>query len=84
MATLRERYSALTPRERDVLPLVVSGLLNKQAAAELEISEVTLQLHRRNVMQKMGAASLADLVRMAEKLRIPVTHSRRAVAGGDP
>ena len=54
MAALRERYSALTPRERDVLPLVVSGLLNKQAAAELGISEVTLQIHRRNVMQKMG------------------------------
>jgi FixJ family two-component response regulator len=74
---LRQRYASLSPRERDVLPLVVSGLLNKQAAAELEISEVTLQLHRRNVMQKMGAASLADLVRMAERLQIPVTHSRR-------
>lgn len=78
MSALRERYSALTRRERDVLPLVVSGLLNKQAASELDISEVTLQMHRRNVMQKMGAASLADLVRMAEKLQIPVTHSRRA------
>jgi FixJ family two-component response regulator len=78
MTMLRERYAALTRRERDVLPLVVSGLLNKQAAAELRISEVMLQLHRRNVMQKMGAASLADLVRMAEKLQIPVTHSRRA------
>jgi FixJ family two-component response regulator len=77
-AALRDRYSALTPRERDVLPLVVSGLLNKQAAAELGISEVTLQIHRRNVMHKMSAASLADLVRMAEKLQIPVTHSRRA------
>jgi FixJ family two-component response regulator len=76
-AALRERYAALTPRERDVLPLVVSGLLNKQAAAELGISEVTLQLHRRNVMQKMDAGSLADLVRMAERLQIPVTHSRR-------
>lgn len=76
IAALRDRYAGLTPRERDVLPLVVSGLLNKQAAAELGISEVTLQLHRRNVMQKMEAASLADLVRMAEKLRIPVTHSR--------
>ncbi len=75
---LRDRYAALTPREKDVLPLVISGLLNKQAAAQLGISEVTLQLHRRNVMQKMAAASLADLVRMAEKLRIPVTHSRRA------
>jgi FixJ family two-component response regulator len=74
---LRERYATLTPRERDVMPLVVSGLLNKQAAAELGISEVTLQLHRRSVMQKMDAGSLADLVRMAEKLHMPVTHSRR-------
>src|SRR5215510_3115611 len=77
MTALQERYSVLTPRERDVLPLVVSGLLNKQAAAELGISEVTLQLHRRNVMQKMAAPSLADLVRIAERLQIPVTHSRR-------
>src|SRR5215468_8611277 len=77
MTTLRNRYAALTRRERDVLPLVVSGLLNKQAAAELGISEITLQVHRRNVLQKMGAASLADLVRMAEKLQIPITHSRR-------
>lgn len=75
---LKRRYLELTPRERDVLPLVVSGLLNKQAAAELGISEVTLQIHRRNVMQKMAAASLADLVRIAEKLQIPVTHSRRS------
>jgi FixJ family two-component response regulator len=78
LATLRDRYRELTPRERDVLPLVVSGLLNKQAAAELGISEVTLQIHRRNVMQKMAAASLADLVRIAERLEIPITHSRRA------
>jgi FixJ family two-component response regulator len=77
LAILLHRYGQLTPREREVLPLVISGLLNKQAAAELGISEVTLQLHRRNVMQKMMAASLADLVRMAEKLQIPVTHSRR-------
>jgi FixJ family two-component response regulator len=75
---LRRRYLELTPREREVLPLVVSGLLNKQAAAELGISEVTLQIHRRNVMQKMEAASLADLVRIAERLEIPITHSRRA------
>jgi FixJ family two-component response regulator len=81
LAALRERYAALTPRERDVLPLVISGLLNKQAAAELGISEVTLQMHRRNVMQKMAAASLADLVRMAERLQIPVTHSRRSGEG---
>ncbi|WP_374864561.1 response regulator transcription factor [Brucella cytisi] len=75
---LRKRYRELTIREREVLPLVVSGLLNKQAAAELGIREVTLQLHRRNVMQKMAAASLADLVRIAEKLRIPITHARRS------
>jgi len=74
---LRQRYRDLTPREREVLPLVVSGLLNKQAAAALGISEVTLQIHRRNVMQKMAAASLADLVRIAERLEIPLTHSRR-------
>jgi len=78
LGALRQRYQALTPRERDVLPLVVSGLLNKQAASELGISEVTLQIHRRNVMQKMMAASLADLVRIAERLEIPITHSRRA------
>lgn len=77
IAALRRRYEDLTPREREVLPLVVSGLLNKQAAGELGISEVTLEIHRRNVMQKMGAASLADLVRIAERLRIPITHSRR-------
>jgi FixJ family two-component response regulator len=74
---LRRRYRDLTPREREVLPLVVSGLLNKQAAAELGISEVTLQIHRRKVMRKMAAASLADLVRIAERLELPVTHSRR-------
>ncbi|OWJ67260.1 response regulator transcription factor [Inquilinus limosus] len=78
LGVLRQRYLDLTPREREVLPLVVSGLLNKQAAAELGISEVTLQIHRRNVMQKMAAASLADLVRIAERLDIPITHSRRA------
>jgi FixJ family two-component response regulator len=77
LSVLKQRYIELTPREREVLPLVVSGLLNKQAAAELGISEVTLQIHRRNVMQKMAAASLADLVRIAERLEIPITHSRR-------
>jgi FixJ family two-component response regulator len=74
---LRQRYQELSPREREVLPLVVSGLLNKQAAAELGISEVTLQIHRRNVMQKMAAPSLADLVRIADRLEIPIQHSRR-------
>jgi FixJ family two-component response regulator len=69
--------ATLTPREREVLPLVVSGLLNKQPAAELGISEITIEMHRSKIMQKMQAASLADLVRIAEKLQIPVTHSRR-------
>lgn len=77
LALLRQRYRDLSPREREVLPLVVSGLLNKQAAAELGISEVTLQIHRRSVMQKMAASSLADLVRIAERLEIPIQHSRR-------
>ncbi|MBI1198575.1 MAG: response regulator [Phenylobacterium sp.] len=74
---LQGRYGSLTRREREVLPLIVSGLLNKQAAAELGLSEVTLQVHRRSVLRKMGADSLADLVRMAQRLEIPITHSRR-------
>lgn len=78
LEALQRRYKELTPREREVFPLVVSGLLNKQAAAELGISEVMLQIHRRNVTQKMGVDSFADLVRVAERLEIPVTHSRRA------
>jgi FixJ family two-component response regulator len=77
LADLQRRLSTLTPRERDVLPLVVSGLLNKQAAAELGISEITLQIHRGSIMKKMEAASLPELVRMAGALAIPVTRSRR-------
>jgi FixJ family two-component response regulator len=77
LADLHERLSRLTPREREALPLVVSGLLNKQAAAELGISEVTFQIHRGKIMKKMGAASLAELVRMAGALQVPVTRSRR-------
>jgi FixJ family two-component response regulator len=69
-ARLQQRYASLTPRERQVLPLIVSGLLNKQAAAELGISEVTLQIHRSRIMQKMAAESFADLVRMAGQLNI--------------
>ncbi len=78
LARLQQLFSGLTPREREVLPLVASGLLNKQAAAELVISEVTLQIHRGKIMQKMAAASLADLVRITERLEIPITHSRHA------
>jgi FixJ family two-component response regulator len=76
LATLQQRLSTLTPREREVLPLVVSGLLNKQAAAELGISEVTLQIHRGKIMHKMEAGSFAELVRMAGTLGIPLTHGR--------
>ncbi|MBK6511254.1 MAG: response regulator transcription factor [Haliea sp.] len=78
LAGLRQRLYSLTPRERDVFPLIVSGLLNKQAAAELNISEVTIQIHRGKIMKKMGAKSLAELVRMAAAvLEIPMTRSRR-------
>lgn len=73
---LQRRYCSLTLREQQVLPLVVSGLLNKQAAAELGIREVTLQLHRRNIMRKMSATTFADLVRISEKLNIPIKHIR--------
>jgi FixJ family two-component response regulator len=72
---LERRFAFLTPRERDVLPLVVGGLLNKQAAAELNISEITLQIHRSKVMHKMEAASLAELVRMAAMLKVPEPRS---------
>ncbi|RCW82337.1 response regulator transcription factor [Phyllobacterium bourgognense] len=73
---LQNRLESLSTRERDVLPLVVSGLMNKQGAAKLGISEITFQIHRGNMMRKMQADSLADLVRIATKLSIPITHSR--------
>jgi FixJ family two-component response regulator len=74
---LRERYESLTSREREVLPLVVSGLLNKQIAGEIGTSESTVKVHRSQLMRKMGAESLAELVRMAEKLRDSSTDRKR-------
>ena len=68
MLGLRECYASLSPREREVMALVVSGLLNKQVGGELGISEITVKAHRGQVMQKMKADSLADLVRMAARL----------------
>jgi FixJ family two-component response regulator len=65
---LREHYEKLTPREREVMALVAGGLLNKQVADQLSTAERTIKFHRANIMQKMGAKSLADLVRMVEKL----------------
>jgi FixJ family two-component response regulator len=69
MRELRDRYASLTPREREVMGLVVSGLLNKQVGGELGISEITVKAHRGQVMQKMKANSVADLVKMAERLQ---------------
>jgi FixJ family two-component response regulator len=77
-AMLRERFESLTPREREILPLVVSGLLNKQVAAEIGATEATVKVHRSQLMRKMGASSLADLVRMSEKMEIAVPETHKS------
>jgi RNA polymerase sigma factor (sigma-70 family) len=75
MEELRSRFASLTPREREVMARVVAGLLNKQIGAELGTSETTVKIHRHQVMEKMGAGSLPELVRMADRLAIPVPKS---------
>jgi FixJ family two-component response regulator len=76
MIVLRERFESLTPREQEVLPLVVSGRPNKQIAAELGTSEITVKVHRASVMRKMQADSLPDLVKMAVRLGLLTNHSK--------
>jgi len=76
MAALRSRFETLTPREREVMALVVTGRLNKQIAYDIGISEITVKVHRGQVMRKMHAASLPDLARMADKLNLTAAKSQ--------
>jgi FixJ family two-component response regulator len=81
-ARLVARYESLTPREREILPMLASGLLNKQVAYELGITEYTIQLHRGHIMRKMEADSFAALVRMADKVRLHIPTMDFAAARG--
>ena len=76
MTDLRAHFSSLTPREREIMALVASGLMSKQIAAEVGLSEITVKVHRSHLMKKMGARSVADLVRMAEALEVTPTKSQ--------
>lgn len=80
MQELRDRYASLTPRERQVMALVVSGLLNKQVGGELGISEITVKAHRGQVMQKMKADSVADLVKMGGRLGLTERSAKKAAS----
>jgi len=79
VAELKAKLETLTPREREVMSLVTAGLMNKQVAGEIGVSEITVKIHRGHVMRKMGARSLADLVRMAEVLG--VSREKRPAGG---
>ena len=78
LAEIQASYDTLTSRERDVIVLIVRGMLNKQAAAELGITEITIKVHRHNIMQKMRARSLPALVRMVERLGLPDLADKRS------
>ena len=82
VATLSRRYESLTPRERTVMRLLIAGRRNKQIAGEIGTSEVTVKVHRTNLMRKMEAGSLVDLVAMAAKLRLPGTDLEAPKSGG--
>jgi FixJ family two-component response regulator len=75
LSDLRAHFDSLTPREQEVMSLVAAGLMNKQIAAEVDLAEITVKIHRGHIMKKMGARSLADLVRMAEMLGVRRTKS---------
>ena len=78
-AALRTRFDALSQREKEVMRLVCSGLMNKQAAAEISVSEITVKVHRHNLMRKLGAKSLPELVRMADMLGLPRSREPKTV-----
>ncbi len=84
VAGLRTAYESLTPREREVLVFVVAGLMNKQIAYEMDLTEVTVKIHRGRVMKKMGARSVADLVRKAESLGVEPQPRKPRLSGRKP